>query len=247
MDGKIYNETFHEGRDLITRHTAEVVSELFLKEFNIKSVCDVGGGLGTWLDVFREKIGKESFNGALFDGNYIPKENLITPELFVPVDLEVPIEVKGHFDLAICLEVAEHIKKERAYGLVKELCSLADIVLFSAAIPLQGGEGHVNENTFEFWRKLFEKNGYFCNDMIRPYINQDEKIPFWYKNNIFVYCKENIQKCNNKFLDFVTMDIYMQRVKEIENLRTELALKNKEKVATILHKICRKIKRIWKR
>ena len=252
MDTTIYNEQFHQNRDSLTRHTAETVSKIILKNFAIQKVCDVGGGLGTWLDVFREKIGKDKFSGMLLDGDYINKKDLIVPELFKSCDLENHFEFSERFDLTVCLEVAEHVSEKRAEGLIADLCALSDIVLFSAAIPLQGGEGHINENTFSYWRNLFCKNGYSCYDMVRPYIQNDGDIPWWYRNNIFVYVSDRLPKneamrnTNNAFCDFISMETYMSRVNEIKELTKPCV--SEEPQRGFVYRIARKIKRcLWKK
>ena len=48
------------------------------------------------------------------------------------------------FALAQSFEVAKHLDQQYALKFVKLLTSCADIVLFSAAIPYQGGVCHIN-------------------------------------------------------------------------------------------------------
>jgi hypothetical protein len=76
------------------------------------------------------------------DGGYVTTSPL--GERFLPHDIATPLpeHLVGRFDLAVCLEVAEHLPPERAESFIRELCDLAPVVLFSAAIPGQGGTGH---------------------------------------------------------------------------------------------------------
>lgn len=67
---------------------------------------------------------------------------------------------------------------------------MSDIVLFSAAIPGQGGENHINEQWPEFWSGLFNERGYVGLDFVRRRIWNDRRIPYWYKQNILLYVKE---------------------------------------------------------
>jgi hypothetical protein len=59
----------------------------------------------------------------------------IPKDRFAAVDLRQPLPADRKFDLAISGEVAEHLPAT----LVGTLTSVSDVVLFSAAIPGQGG------------------------------------------------------------------------------------------------------------
>lgn len=50
LDRKIYNETFHVGRNELTRYSARKILNQILDISPISSVVDVGGGIGVWLD-----------------------------------------------------------------------------------------------------------------------------------------------------------------------------------------------------
>jgi len=101
--------------------------------------------------------------------------------------LEEPIRIERRFDLAMSVEVAEHLPPERAAGFVADLCALAPVVLFSAAIPGQGGEHHVNEQWPSYWSRLFAARGYRASDVLRPAIWNDEQIAWWYRQNLVLF------------------------------------------------------------
>ena len=157
-----------------------------------RSVVDVGCGLGAWLKVFQE-------NGIVdvlgIEGEYAKKQNgLVTEDKIAYLDLENLIEqpspIDRKFDLAICLEVAEHLRSDAALPLVKLLTDFSEAVLFSAAVPYQGGINHVNEQWIEYWQELFNRRGYEYYDLIRPKIWKNEKVKWWYKQNIFLVLKK---------------------------------------------------------
>jgi hypothetical protein len=52
---------------------------------------------------------------------------------------------RKRFDLAISLEVAEHLPEGSAGALVSTLIEAAPVVVFSAAIKGQSGTNHINE------------------------------------------------------------------------------------------------------
>lgn len=91
------------------------------------------------------------------------------------------------FSIAQSLEVAEHLYAEYAENFVRTLTSLSDIILFSAAIPHQGGTHHVNEQPPAYWADIFKKYDYVCFDIVRPKVWENTKIAYWYRQNIMLY------------------------------------------------------------
>ena len=164
-----------------------------------RSVVDVGCGSGAWLLVFREN-GIERILGL--DGHHIDPSWLVIPrECYRAVDLSKAFEVDEKFDLAVCLEVAEHLPKRRAQYLVGRLVNLAPIVLFSAAVPFQGGTHHVNEQWPEFWNDVFGQNGYRPLDLIRVQTWKNPEVKYWYRQNMFLYVLERLIATNPIFLE----------------------------------------------
>src|SRR6185437_3265527 len=96
--------------------------------------------------------------------------------------------VGRRFDLACSLEVAEHLPRERASDFVGLLTRSAPIVLFSAAIPGQGGNHHINEQWQSYWSELFRSRSFQAFDCIRPIVYGNPAVDWWYRQNTIVYC-----------------------------------------------------------
>lgn len=155
------------------------------------SVVDVGCGLGTFLKAFKE-LGVTNVLGL--DGAWVRKELLhkyIAPEEFVETDLEKSIQLNRKFDLAISVEVAEHLSEKRADSFVEDLVKLSDHVLFSAAIPGQGGDHHINEQWITYWKEKFEKRGYRMLDPFRHELWYNQDVCWWYRQNLFLFVSPN--------------------------------------------------------
>ena len=164
-----------------------------------RSVVDVGCGVGGWVKAFAEN----GVSGIGVDGAYVNREQILIPEdRFIAHDLNRELDVAdlcrryggqahGRFDLAISLEVAEHLEPQRSDGLVRDLCALSDVVLFAAAVPFQGGAGHVNERWQSWWAQKFSENGYAPFDVLRRDIWGRRDIAWWYKQNTIFYVKRN--------------------------------------------------------
>lgn len=171
--------------------SAEVIVPLVLKSLaphSVQSVIDVGCGEGRWLSVFKK-------NGVLkvfgVDGTLVAKERLVIgTDEFKQVDLESSFTIERKADLVVSLEVAEHLPNSKAEDFVAILISLAPVVLFSAAIPHQGGSHHINEQWPEYWDKKFKAHGYVPIDIIRRKVWNDARVSFFYAQNILLYVKE---------------------------------------------------------
>ena len=150
-----------------------------------RSVVDVGCGVGTWLGE-AARLGIEDFLGV--DGDYVDRAMLEIPaERFVPRDLCEPFDLGRRFDLVMSVEVAEHLPLAHADRFVEALTSLGAVVLFSAAIPGQGGEHHVNEDWPQAWARRFAKHGYRWADPLRLATWNDERVDPWYAQNLLVF------------------------------------------------------------
>lgn len=162
------------------------------------SVVDFGCGNGGWLSVFRES-GVETILGL--DGHWVDVAQLRIPaERFRRAELDKPVAVEGAFDLAMSLEVAEHLPETRAPEFVAELCARAPVVLFSAAIPEQGGLHHINERWPDYWTALFAARGYRSADILRLRVWNDPQVTWWYKQNLLLFVREDIIAANEKLL-----------------------------------------------
>jgi SAM-dependent methyltransferase len=194
MTNKLYDHNFYSEQGLESLELARIVAPLVMRLATTKSVIDIGCGLGGWLRAFSEN-GAEIVRGI--DGNYIDRSKLYIPsECFTPADLSQPLSLDGRYDLAVCLEVAEHLNAQAGTELIVALTSLAQLVLFSAAVPGQGGTGHLNEQWSEYWRDLFQTRGFKMLDLIRPLIREDRRVCWWYRQNISLYASEATMDAN---------------------------------------------------
>jgi hypothetical protein len=181
----VYTQSFFANRQEASRISAGLVLPAVFEIVRPESVVDFGCGTGTWLEAAK-KLGVKKVLGI--EGPWIRKAKpLIATEELRVSDLSQAIGLGERFDLAISLEVAEHLPPERAQGFVEDLARASDVVLFGAAIPEQGGTGHVNEQWQSYWAGLFEASGYACFDVVRPRFWQNADVLPWYKQNAFLY------------------------------------------------------------
>ena len=117
---------------------------------------------------------------------------MLAPEIsFTPVDLNNLPNPGCQYDLAICLEVAEHLRPESADHFVQSLCKYSEVILFSAAYTNQGGTDHFNEQPHTYWAGKFAANNFVAFDLFRPIFWGNSEIEWWYRQNAFLYVKKN--------------------------------------------------------
>jgi SAM-dependent methyltransferase len=195
---KVYTKNFFENRQAAFK-SAEQITPLIYNLLQPESVVDVGCGLGEFL-YFLKKRGVQ--NIKRIDGEWVDKKKLLIPEKdFYSADLEKPLNLKKKFDLVISLEVAEHISYGNSKVFIENLISLGPIILFSAAIPFQGGVHHVNEQWQEHWVKLFKDRGYIALDIFRKKLWNNKEISPWYAQNILLFINEDFTKENKKYFE----------------------------------------------
>jgi hypothetical protein len=135
-----------------------------------RSVVDVGCGVGAVLAGLLENSQEDAVDAIGYEHpsavEILRKDDLWLPGTTAwlwPLDLEHGWAGLPPSDVITCTEVGEHLSPAAGANLVTQVCRAADLVVWSAAIPGQGGEGHVNERPEEYWAELFRASGF------RPY------------------------------------------------------------------------------
>ncbi len=184
----IYDRAFLRYAAQSSAYSARTITSILSSKIGVDSVLDVGCAMGTWLDAWA-KSGVADYHGI--DGDYVDRRRLEIPmTAFTAVDLNASFDLGRRFDLVQSFEVGEHIETRAADNYVDSLAAHAlRYVLFSAAPPGQGGEFHINERPYEFWRDKLARRGFVAVDAIRPLIADDAQISYWYRYNAFLFVR----------------------------------------------------------
>ena len=167
--------------------SAKIIVPLVLEYLQPRSVVDFGCGVGNWLAAFQENGVTEVVG---LDGDYVDRSQLrIDLKAFVPTDLTLPVQNPRRFDLAMTVDVAEHLPDALADQFVSSLTDAAPVVLFSAAVPHQGGTHHINEQWPDYWVTKFAAQGYEVIDPIRRRIWKNNDVEWWYRQNVLLFVK----------------------------------------------------------
>jgi SAM-dependent methyltransferase len=185
-----YDALFYKyQRDGAVRSARALLPHL-ISVLHINSVLDVGCGAGAWLTAYGD-LGVSDHIGV--DGDYVDRSMLlVAPIKFVPRDIAIPFDLARQFDLVQCLEVGEHVPTAASATLVDNIVRHGKYVLFSAAVPGQGGEEHINEQPYGFWRTLFAQRGFRLFDFLRPQIQGDDRIERWYRHNVLFFGHDDV-------------------------------------------------------
>jgi SAM-dependent methyltransferase len=183
---RLYDAKFYRELDS-TRESAREILPIVFDLLTPASLVDIGCGTGHWLATAIE-LGINDVLGI--DGEWAVKAKLEIPqEKFLEYDLRRPLKLSQRFDLAISLEVAEHLPASQARAFIEVLCNCADRVLFSAAIPGQGGRHHINEQWPVYWAALFSGFGFQCYDVLRPTLWNNPRVLWYYAQNCLIYAR----------------------------------------------------------
>jgi len=218
MEDKFYthDEAVHN-----SRAPKEVVA-IIIDLIQPKSVLDVGCGIGTWLQTFNQ-LGIMDYLGV--DGDYVDRSLLKIPEdRFQPQDLRTQWDLNRKFDIVISLEVAEHLEEKYAQHFVNNLVKNGDVIIFSAAVPGQAGQHHLNEQWLSYWIKIFSKFQFNYYDVLRPKIWNNPGVDVWYKQNIVIFCKnghplnETLAKISSDYVNLIHPDLFQFYIKRAERI-----------------------------
>jgi SAM-dependent methyltransferase len=190
MTKKPYPPAFYTRELDRARTSAETIVPLVLQRVAPRSVVDLGCGHGIWLETF-SRHGVADYIGV--DGDWVPLDKLHFPqERFVSARLDKPLHLGRRFDLAVSLEVAEHLPPRGARRFVQNIVELAPCVLFSAAVPYQRGTDHLNEQWPDYWVGLFGEHGYVVLDGLRPLVWSDDAVFGFYRQNILMFATPEV-------------------------------------------------------
>lgn len=189
-------EVFHHyNNDHNTTSAKEVVPYILkILPEKPKTIIDIGCGIAQWLKVFKDE-GIKTVLGV--DGEHVPAEKiLIDPDSeFLRFDLRnvQSLKLQNRFDLALNLEVAEHLPKENAKDIIDFLTKISDVIIFSAAVKGQTGENHLNEQNPDYWSAYFASRGFIMLDAFRDVFWNNIKINWWYRQNMYLVVKKDIK------------------------------------------------------
>lgn len=206
---EMYDANFYKNQQEGSLLSAKCYFDFLFDKFKPRSIVDFGCGVGTWIKQ-AHTMGVEKVFGL--DGPWANKvDNFFDDNVvFQEADLNKPQAPIEKFDMAMSLEVAEHLKPESASEFVKSLCLASDVVMFGAAYIGQPGKDHINCQLHSYWAELFLEQAYEPFDLFRSHFWGSKDVEPWYQQNTFLYV--NVDSCS--YQQFIN-----QGFKPIENIQ----------------------------
>jgi len=186
-----YTNKFYQQRRKQTLASAQIILKKLFTTFSPKLIIDFGCATGIWLAECK-RLGATKTYGV--DGDWVDRDLLeIDSSEFKNHDFgQLKYNSEYKYELAMCIEVAEHLSEEMGSMLIDSLTETSDVILFSAAVCGQGGTGHINEQAQYYWAQEFSKRDYVCLDLLRPEIWENETVNVIYKQNMLVYVRQSV-------------------------------------------------------
>jgi len=218
---RYYDRSFYQSFGNGMSESAQVVVPIVNRLLEPRSVLDIGCGVGAWL---AEWVRQGVTDVLGIDGEHVnPASIHIDIGQFRGADLANPLLLGRKFDLVESLEVAEHLDGANADEFVRSLTRHADTILFSAAIPGQGGYHHVNEQWPSYWIPRFASEGYQVYDVLRPMIWNDSRVETWYRQNMLLFSKVHTFETTGGMMDIVHPQMWEGRLRPGSLTLRELA------------------------
>lgn len=145
-------------------------------------LLDVGAGEGHWVDE-AVRLGVPAADAWGVDLEAEAEEYRWDAEAGTPLPLH---PTYGKWSVVLCLETAEHVTPRAGGHLVAELCSVTETIVWSAAVPGQGGDGHVNEAWPRDWHEVFQTHGFVLVDPWRDRLWECADVEPWYRQNLLL-------------------------------------------------------------
>ena len=159
--------------------------DLIMELFHPASVLDVGCGTGRTLSYLRDN-GVDAFG---VEGSELAISRSKHPDYIRQHNLNRELNLGRRFDLVWCAEVVEHIHPRYEKHLLRTLMNHGDLIILTAAQPGQGGEGHFNEQPFEYWIAKFRAREYSYDESTTLKLRA---IPEPYSENILVFRRAKV-------------------------------------------------------
>lgn len=181
------------------QHSYKEIARYLYETYKPYSAIDYGCGCG-WILDYLKSFGVSEVVG--FEKSLAAKEVREGIDPILRSDVNIVFGVDGDlingaifkhldrlYDMAICVEGAEHIPDKYSEILVQNITKNTNLLIFSAAPPGKGGVDHVNERTWTYWKNRFNKVGFEqCleqTETMQHYL-KSVQVKSWYSNNMRV-------------------------------------------------------------
>ena len=183
----MYDREFHKTIENDEYPQAVRVGEYISMFLKPASFIDFGCSTGLYLREVQMKLPNISAIGFEFSQDAV--DSALCKNVY-KVDLTESVQIeKIQNTLGLCLEVLEHIEDIHWKEVLTNMTNSCDKLIFSAAVPGQGGVGHINCRPKIDWIKRFHSLGWVVDldatKHLLHYMQQGYHMG-WFNNNAMV-------------------------------------------------------------
>ena len=167
---KEYEKSYFGERMRFKNEVYPLMGNIFQEILDPKDVVDLGCGHGILMAGFScECVGIEASD----EGFKQTKERGYEAH---QIDLRLPLDLKRRFDLAVSIEVAEHLEEEYADIFVDNLISMSNRILVTASPRVE--RWHYNPQPKSYWIDKFSAKGFLLSEITNTLVEtMRQKIP----------------------------------------------------------------------
>jgi len=186
----MYNNAFHKSIEECELEPAKNLAQYITTFIKPAAFLDFGCSTGLYLREIKARMPTIPSHGFEFSTDAVSRAlcaDVHQTDLTYP--LVSPIS-RTENTLGICLEVLEHIDDANWRSVLTNLISNCDILLFSAALPGQGGTGHINCRPRIDWIRRFHMLGWVLDiDATEHLLTEIRKGPHmgWFAQNAMIF------------------------------------------------------------
>lgn len=175
MSNNLFNEEYYKNCcgpiDYKDEHFAKFfgdIADKIVEDLHPKTVLDAGCAMGYLVAALRDR-GVEAWGIDISEYAISNVREDIKPYCVVgSLTEKLPSSLPEKFDLVITIEVIEHMYEEDGKRAIKNLCSLADRIVFSSSADDYDEYTHYNVQQREYWAYAFAEQGFFDDLSYRP-------------------------------------------------------------------------------
>ena len=181
----MYNNEFHESIENEEQPQAVRLGEYIKAHVPCSKFLDFGCSSGIYVRELENHVETLGFEFSEEAVKRAVSAKVTRCDLTLPIDLQ-----KTESTLGLCLEVLEHIDDSSWRPVLENITKLCDRVIFSAAIPGQGGIGHINCRPKLDWIRRFHGLGWVVDldhthHMLTHMLNGYHM--GWFRQNVVVF------------------------------------------------------------
>lgn len=163
-------------------------AEKIVKKYRPKTAVDIGCAFGLLTEALVDRgvdaVGFDISEFAISQAREDMRDRLKVH----PITEPIPLRDEKRYDLAICIEVLEHLPPEQTEIAIKNLCACADRIIFSSTPDDFDEPTHFNVRATEEWLGLFAQQGFLPpRKSAATYISANARVveratkrrPFW--------------------------------------------------------------------